>query len=594
MESYTTKDIFSTFNNNFQVKKSRNKYSSFYDNLSTSNFHQINSTRDSRNKLNSNNLNFPGHKLMNTQFNKFRANNKMTRYNINHTKGNSFRSIDLGSTSTEFNSTRNPFKFIRKVDVDINNLLSSPNRNIQNMKMLSTNKKINDNKSVFTECNLENQRDTNLNSYSSYINLLNNQPNLLLNKIKNKIQGKDNSKVNDFLDDILNNISRKIIYYNSRNVIIDDDYIMNLLYEEEKNLTKKMEEIFKGKCTIKNFTKYIIDENGNKIFLPIINSYTKKIKHSRNSIFSTLQNNPYFSKIFSNNPKFRDFFFDYEKSNNGKISGNSLNSLLKDNLYGKKEIKKRLRKGSKRISEENSLFYSKSESEIIDSKGNIIKQKKKNNKNEEQYSSEYESFELEEKNIKKKKENNKENNKENDKENKGIKEKKIYNKNIIRKKNLSENKNNNISNNKIIKNKYKIKSQSHETKEKNSKKRIKKENEDNDTDTVIDLIERKLNEEIKNKEKALENLDTEIKNNFKKFLEDSDSESEESEENENKNNDNNIINNSNITNNNKDIINSILYDNNDVKSKNKKKKNNKKIKGKNIINENSSEKKNDK
>ena len=80
------------------------------------------------------------------------------------------------------------------------------------------------------------------------------------------------------------------------------------------------------------------------------------------------------------------------------------------------------------------------------------------------------------------------------------------------KKNLSENKNNNISNNKIIKNKYKIKSQSHETKEKNSKKRIKKENEDNDTDTVIDLIERKLNEEIKNKEKALENLDTEIKN----------------------------------------------------------------------------------
>ena len=170
MESYTSKDIFSTFNNN-QIKKSRNKYSSFDDNSSSLNVNQIKSTRELRSKFNSNNLNFPGHKLMNSQFNQFRANKKMTRYN-NPIKGNSFRSIDLGSTSTEFNSTRNPFKFIRKVDVDINNLLNSPNRNIQNMKMLSTTKKINDNKSVFTECNLESQRETNLNSYRTYINLL--------------------------------------------------------------------------------------------------------------------------------------------------------------------------------------------------------------------------------------------------------------------------------------------------------------------------------------------------------------------------------------------------------------------------------------
>ena len=461
MNSFTSKDNVSVFNNN-QIKKSINNYSSFYDNFSTININQMKSTRDSRNKFNSSNLNFPGHKLMNSQFNQFRANKKMTRYN--HVKVNSFRSIDLGSTSTEFNSTRNPFKFVRKVDVDINNLLNSPNRNIQNLKMLSSTAKINDNKSVFTECNIENQKEANLKSYRSYINLLNNQPDILITKIKNKIRGKDNSKVNDFLDNILNNISRKITYYNSRNVIIDDDYIMNLLYEEERNLTKKMEEIFKGKCSIKNFTKYIVDENGNKIFLPLINSYTKKVKHSRNSIFSTLQNNPYFSKTFSNNPKFRNLLLNYENDDNhhGKISENSLNDLLKDNLYGKKGIKKKIRKGTKRISEENSFFDSKSESEIIDSKGNVIKSKKKYNKNKEKYSSEYESYEEDEKDIK---QNN---------------EKQI-NKDILRKKNLSENKNYNKNNNNydnkknnIIKNKYKIKSQSHETKDKNNEERKKR------------------------------------------------------------------------------------------------------------------------
>ena len=583
MNSFTSKDNVSVFNNN-QIKKSINNYSSFYDNFSTININQMKSTRDSRNKFNSSNLNFPGHKLMNSQFNQFRANKKMTRYN--HVKVNSFRSIDLGSTSTEFNSTRNPFKFVRKVDVDINNLLNSPNRNIQNLKMLSSTAKINDNKSVFTECNIENQKEANLKSYRSYINLLNNQPDILITKIKNKIRGKDNSKVNDFLDNILNNISRKITYYNSRNVIIDDDYVMNLLYEEERNLTKKMEEIFKGKCSIKNFTKYIVDENGNKIFLPLINSYTKKVKHSRNSIFSTLQNNPYFSKTFSNNPKFRNLLLNYENDDNhhGKISENSLNDLLKDNLYGKKGIKKKIRKGTKRISEENSFFDSKSESEIIDSKGNVIKPKKKYNKNKEKYSSEYESYEEDEKDIK---QNN---------------EKQI-NKDILRKKNLSENKNYNKNNNNydnkknnIIKNKYKIKSQSHETKDKNNEERKKKDAENIDINNIIESNEKQLNEEIIIQNKALANLDTEIKHHFKQFLEDSDSESEESDEsemsnqNENINNKKNIINNINITNNH--IIKDDVNKNNDLKTKKGKKKNKKKIKEKNKSNENIAEENN--
>ena len=78
MNSFTSKDNVSVFNNN-QIKKSINNYSSFYDNFSTININQMQSTRDSRNKFNSSNLNFPGHKLMNSQFNQFRANKKMTR-----------------------------------------------------------------------------------------------------------------------------------------------------------------------------------------------------------------------------------------------------------------------------------------------------------------------------------------------------------------------------------------------------------------------------------------------------------------------------------------------------------------------------------
>ena len=135
MDSYNSKTKYVLHIEN-SARKSRNIFSNFLTNNSLSNFNKTKTSFEPVKKIYTTyNLNFPGHKLVNSQFNQFRANNKMTRYNKSHNKGNSFRSIDLGSTSTEFNSTRNPFKFIRKVDLDINNLLNPPTsqRNILNI-----------------------------------------------------------------------------------------------------------------------------------------------------------------------------------------------------------------------------------------------------------------------------------------------------------------------------------------------------------------------------------------------------------------------------------------------------------------------------
>ena len=90
---------------------------------------------------------------------------------------------------------------------------------------------------------------------------------------------------------------------------------------------------------IKNFTKYIEDDKGNKIFLPFINKYKKVEKKPRNSIFSTIQSNKNYSKTYSNNLKKNEEDSNYESeyfSNESDLTGGNLNNLLKNNLYGKK------------------------------------------------------------------------------------------------------------------------------------------------------------------------------------------------------------------------------------------------------------------
>ena len=92
------------------------------------------------------------------------------------------------------------------------------------------------------------------------------------NEFKKKLKNKDDKENN--LINIINNITRKVQFLNSKNIIISNENTMNLLSKEEYFLYQKLKEYLKNDYTIKKFSKSIFDiKNGNKYLLPLFNDF---------------------------------------------------------------------------------------------------------------------------------------------------------------------------------------------------------------------------------------------------------------------------------------------------------------------------------
>ena len=140
------------------------------------------------------------------------------------------------------NSYHNP---IKNLDLDFHN-------NNYKYSYVSTDK----NKTLF-------QKDLN---YETIVNHKKENNKNIQNNLTNKTD-KEN-----YFRTIINNITRKVQFLNSKNIILSNENTMNLLNKEEYFLYKQLNEFFKDNCSIKKFSKSIFDtKNGNKYLLPLFN-----------------------------------------------------------------------------------------------------------------------------------------------------------------------------------------------------------------------------------------------------------------------------------------------------------------------------------
>ena len=178
--------------------------------------------------------------------------------------------------------------FMRKMDLEINNLISNSNRTKRSKTARMNNNRIKKNLNDF-ENNLDEyikyQNDNNNKNYSTTnFNETNNFRTIskVINNLneeeiipKKKYILKDLNKEN--VVDINNDIKHEVLFIDSKNNLISKNNIINLLKEEEYLIQQKIKSDYK----IKNFSKYTINKDGQKIILPIL---YKKLMNKDNNI----------------------------------------------------------------------------------------------------------------------------------------------------------------------------------------------------------------------------------------------------------------------------------------------------------------------
>ena len=130
----------------------------------------------------------------------------------------------------------------------------------------SENNNLNDNNKINIHNNLNNNNYIDLNniaqsSSASYlITDLNEEDIISKKKVNMKLKNKVKA------GNMFNDITHKILFIDNKNNFISKDNIINLLKEEENLIIKKIKNDFK----IKNFSKFIETKEGRKIILPIL------------------------------------------------------------------------------------------------------------------------------------------------------------------------------------------------------------------------------------------------------------------------------------------------------------------------------------
>ena len=144
-------------------------------------------------------------------------------------------------------------------------------------------------------------------------------------KIKSKKKSKKKNENEYAIENIINDISHRVHFLDNKNNLIFKDNIINLLNEEENLIIDKIKQNF----NIKNFSRFIKNKNGKKILLPIL--YRNLIK-KYNDMNKISDKNPFLTTVEKDNktPKINldliDFFI-----NNNYIDNSAIKNFLEKN-----------------------------------------------------------------------------------------------------------------------------------------------------------------------------------------------------------------------------------------------------------------------
>ena len=195
--------------------------------------------------------------------------NNVNSISIRNTSFNKIKLISTSSISNSFEeekklilkSKKEPNKYLRKIDIDLNSLIFSKKKNMKINKALLSE----DNRKVKIH-NLIN--DLNLEKHKLYIYGSENK-NKLIKTNDEKPKNSDithlqrNNVKSEYLNSALNSITRNIAFLNKKNSTISNKKVINLLKEEKTKFNYTLN-YFNSKGQMYPHNKYSIDDNSSK------------------------------------------------------------------------------------------------------------------------------------------------------------------------------------------------------------------------------------------------------------------------------------------------------------------------------------------
>ena len=268
-------------------------------------------------------------------------------------------------------------KSINVMEHNLNQYINSENNNLNDNNKFNINHNLNNNNNYLDLNNIAQS-----NSASYLITDLNEEDIISRKKVnmklKNKVRG----------GNMFNDITHKILFIDNKNNFISKDNIINLLKEEENLIIKKIKNDFK----IKNFSKFIETKEGRKIILPIlyrnimdnINDEDNIIGKENLGAFLTSINRDS-NKEKDQNKKIYDTNYFYLKGKRKTFSIDSnhvLNNIIKnfdkkDNLEENKDENNPMPNTTRGYENETKLFKNMNTLDIINNNKNNLE----NNKN---------------------------------------------------------------------------------------------------------------------------------------------------------------------------------------------------------------------
>ena len=224
--------------------------------------------------------------------------------------------------------------FMRKIDYDLNNLITKKKRNgrtkTAKLNYKGVDKSINvmeNNLNKFIEIqnsfnNVNNIKDNFFNNINknNYISINND----ILTQNEEEINTKNQKIKKENIINIIGDIDHKILFVDNRNNLISKSKTINLLKEEEKLIAEKIKNNFR----IKKFSNFIKNKDGKKTILPIL--YENIIKSNYNddiNILNKENNDPFMTSVIKDQNKINNFFYQLEiKSKYSKLNDNNLNN----------------------------------------------------------------------------------------------------------------------------------------------------------------------------------------------------------------------------------------------------------------------------
>ena len=275
------------------------------------------------------NLKFVGKKISQTC--KFLNNNtpKKSYQLTESTNTLTFNSSSLKNSCISPKTCKNNIRFVRKIDVELNSLLTNKkqkkfhfnffNKNYRIINKLKKNQGMNTltKNSIDYNSNYENET-----KYSS--------------NYFNSVKKKNNSKFSEKgFNNVLNNLSRNVIYINQKNKTVKNDtHTINMLKDEKYNLIQKLTKFLIGDFQLKNFAHYSKEKGENNI-LPLINKYTQKL----NIPLDNINSEEHFLKLISDYiTKNKNFFENKKEINNFDLKANYNENLDQEHNIPRKSI----------------------------------------------------------------------------------------------------------------------------------------------------------------------------------------------------------------------------------------------------------------